>query len=132
MAALHTGQPWRGVVIAEGLRDPKIINNLRVVGAHITADDLPVDEDGNRGRWHLYWIDAAPEDIGLIQSHTLHTWYAHFWTGNQLVVVYDDARFDLSRDDQSTWESAISHGLRQGLPREWLDFPTDGTTGELE
>lgn len=46
-----------------------------------------------------------------------------------LVVVYDDARFDLARDESSTWEPAIDHGLGQGLLREWLDFPADDTTG---
>lgn len=72
------------------------------------------------------------EEIDFIQAHTLHSWYAHFWTGNQLVVVYHDARFDMTRDDSSTWQPAIDHGLGQGLLREWLDFPTDDTTGDLE
>jgi hypothetical protein len=126
------GTTWRGVVIAEGLKDPTLINNLHVVQAHISSDDLPVDEDDNRGRWHLYWVDVTPEQINLIQAQTVHTWYSHFWAGNQLIVIYDDARFDMTRDEPSTWQPAISHGLSQGLPRKWLDFPTDDTTGDLE
>jgi hypothetical protein len=46
-------------------------------------------------------------------------------------VIYDDARFELVRDDPSTWLPAISHGLGQGLRREWLDFPTDESAGDL-
>jgi NTP pyrophosphatase (non-canonical NTP hydrolase) len=126
------GQLWRGVVIAEGLRDPKVINNLHVGRAHITGDDLPLDERGTRGRWHLYWVDLTSEQIDLIQAQTLRGWYAHFWAGSQLVVVYDDARFEMTRDDPAAWEPAIKHGLGQGLRREWLDFPTDETTGDLE
>jgi hypothetical protein len=116
---------WRGVVVAEGLRDPAIINSLHVVRAHITDDDLAVDEYGNRGRWHLYWVDVTDEEISRIQAQTLPVWYAHFWAGNRLIVVYHDARFDLARDDRSTWQPAIAHGLSQGLPREWLDFPVE-------
>jgi hypothetical protein len=132
MTAADPGLAWRGVVIAEGLRDPTLINNLRVARAYITGDDQPIDEHGRLGRWHLYWVDVAPAEIDLIQSHTVHAWYAHFWTGNRLLVVYDDARFELARDDQSTWEPAVSHGLRQGLLPEWLDFPTDDGVGELD
>jgi hypothetical protein len=47
-------------------------------------------------------------------------------------VIYDDARFELTRDDPSSWGPAISHGLGQGLRAEWLDFPTDDSIGELE
>jgi hypothetical protein len=132
MTAADPGPAWRGVVIAEGLRDPTLINNLRVARAYITGDDQPIDEHGRLGRWHLYWVDVTPAEIDLIQSHTVHAWYAHFWTGNRLLVVYDDARFELARDDQSTWEPAVSHGLRQGLLPEWLDFPTDDGVGELD
>jgi len=122
---------WRGVVIAEGLHDPTLINDLRVSRAFITDDGQPLDEDGAEGRWHLYWIDASDDDIDRIQAATCHAWYAHFWRDERLLVVYDDARFDLDRCDQSTWQSAIRHGLEQGLRREWLDFPTDDSAGTL-
>jgi hypothetical protein len=125
-------QAWRGAVIAEGLDDPTVINGLRVVRVHSTQDGLPVDGQPNGGRWHLYWVDAIPGQLDLLQAQTKHGWYSHFWDGSQLLVIYNDARFELARYDPSTWEPAISHGLRQGLRREWLDFPTDETTGDLE
>ncbi len=127
---VRPGKRWRGVVIAEGLRDPTVINGLHVVGASISSADQPIDEHGSLGRWHLYWVDVATDQISLIQVHTLHEWYAHFWRDNLLVVVYDNARFDMVRDDPATWAPAIEHGLRQGLRREWLDFPTDDSLGE--
>ena len=122
---------WHGVVISEGLRDPTLINDLRVVGARISTDDQPVDDHGTLGRWHLYWVDVTPTQIDLLQSGTLHEWYAHFWRGSRLLVVYDDTRFELVRDDRATWTPAIEHGLQQGLRPEWLDFSTDGSTREL-
>lgn len=122
---------WRGVVIAEGLHDPAVLNDLRVTRAFITGEGQPVDEDGTEGRWHLYWVDVSDEEIDRIQAGTRHAWYAHFWRDEQLLVVYDDARFSVHRHDQSTWELAVDHGLGQGLRREWLDFPTDDSAGTL-
>ena len=122
---------WRGVVIAEGLNDPALINDLQVTKAFITGDDQPLDEDGTQGRWHLYWVDVSDDQIDLIQATTRYAWYAHFWQDDRLLVVYNDARFDLHRHDQSTWQAAIDHGLEQGLRREWLDFPTDDSVGTL-
>lgn len=122
---------WRGVVIAEALHDPALINDLRVSRAFITRGDQPPGEDGVAGRWHMYWVDVTDEEIARVQAGTRHGWYAHFWQGDRLLVAYDDATFELSRHDQSAWQSAIDHGLGQGLRREWLDFPTDESAGNL-
>ncbi len=122
---------WRGLVIAEGLYEPTLVNDLQVTKAFITRDEHPLDEDGTEGCWHLYWVDASEDQINQIQAGTKHACYAHFWQGERLLVVYDDARFEMRRHDQSTWQAAIDHGLAQGLRREWLDFPTDDSAGTL-
>lgn len=92
---------WRGVVIAEGLDDPTLINEFRVARAFITGEGQPLDENGTQGRWHLYWVEVSDEEIDRIQAGTRHAWYAHFWRGDRLLVVCDDARFDLHRHDQA-------------------------------
>lgn len=122
---------WRGVVIAEGLSDPTLINGFQVTKAFITEDGQPLDEEGATGRWHLYWVDVSGDDIDRIQAATRYAWYAHFWRDERLVVVYADARFDMHRHHRSTWRPAIDHGLEQGLPLKWLDFPTDDSVGTL-
>jgi hypothetical protein len=122
---------WRGVVVAEALRDPALINDLRVSRVLITGEGQPLDDDGAVGRWHIYWVDVTDEEITRVQAATGHGWYAHFWQGDRLLVTYADARFELSRHDQSTWQPAIDHGLGQGIRREWLDFPTDDSAGNL-
>jgi hypothetical protein len=81
---------WRGVVIAEGLHDPTVINDLRVTRAFITGEGQPLDEDGTGGRWRLYWVDVSDEEIDRIQAGTRHAWYAHFWRDDRLLVVYDE------------------------------------------
>jgi hypothetical protein len=122
---------WRGVVIAEGLRDPAVINDLQVTRAFITGEGLPLDEEGAEGRWHLYWVEVSDDQIDRIQAGTRHGWYAHFWRDDRLLVIYDDARFSMHRHDQATWQPAVDHGLGQGLRAEWLDFPTDDSAGTL-
>jgi hypothetical protein len=122
---------WHGVVIAEGLHDPAVINDLRVTKAFISGEGQPLDEAGAEGRWHLYWVDVSDEEIDRIQAGTRYAWYAHFWRADELVVVFDDARFGMDRHDESTWGPAVEHGLGQGLRREWLDFPADDSVGTL-
>jgi hypothetical protein len=116
---------FRGVVIAEALKDPTLVNKLRVHRALITDEGAPIDYEGHAGRWHLYWIDADQETISDVQKETKRGWYAHFWDGDRLLVVYDDAIFDLSRRDRSSWLLAIEHGEKQGIPRDDLDFGTE-------
>jgi hypothetical protein len=124
---------WRGVVIAESLADPTLLNRLRVYRAWVTDDGLRVDATGRIGRWHLYWVVVSDADIGAIGAGLVRdmTWYAHFWRDDRLVVVYPDARFDLHRTDRTTWGPAIAHGLARGVPLEQLDFPTDDSAGTL-
>jgi hypothetical protein len=123
--------PWKGIVIAEGLRDPTIVNRLPVYRAFISGDDLELDDRGARGRWHLYWVVVADGDVDLVQGELLAGWYAHFWEADRLLVVYPDARFEMSRTDQATWQAAIEHGLALGIAADELDFPTDDSAGTL-
>jgi hypothetical protein len=63
-------------------------------------------------------------DIERVQSELKpwRRWYAHFWRGDEMIVVYSDARFEVDRADRSTWTTAIEHGRAKGIPDEQLDF----------
>jgi hypothetical protein len=120
---------WCGVVIAEGLHEPAVINDLRVSSALSGVTGRPVDEDGTEGRWHLYWVDVPDDEIDRIQAGTRHGWYADFWRGDRLLVVYDDARSACAVTTSRRGDLPVDHGLGQGLRREWLEFPTDDSAG---
>jgi len=64
-----------------------------------------------------------PADIDRLRAQ-LKTWrwYAHFWRGDELVVIYHDARFEMDRAGPSTWTPAIEHGKAKGIPDAQLDF----------
>jgi len=112
-----------GCVISESLRDPTIINRLRVWRAWVSPDELLSDDEGTMNRWHIYWISCGAADVDRIHAGLKPwRWYAHFWRDDQMVVVYHDARFEMRRADRSTWFPAIAHGRAKGIPEEQLDF----------
>jgi hypothetical protein len=112
-----------GCVISESLRDHTLINRLRVWKAWISPHEVLSDDQGTMSLWHVYWISCDATDIECIQRELKPwRWYAHFWRGNRMVVVYCDARFEVDRFDCSTWVPVIEHGKAKGIPDEQLDF----------
>jgi hypothetical protein len=116
---------WKGGIIAEGLSDPTIINKFSIYGASISEEGMPIDYEGNVGRWHGYDIKCSREEVDALQKYILPGWYAHFWKGNKIIVVFNDKQFELDKNDKSTWKEAIKHGKEQGIPEKELDFPTE-------
>jgi len=115
---------WKGGIIGEGLSDPMIINKFCVYGASISRDGMLIDHKGNVGRWHGYYVRCSRGEIHALQRYILLGWYAHFWKGNKIIVVFHDKQFELDKNDKSTWKEAIEHGKKQGIPEKELDFPT--------
>jgi hypothetical protein len=114
-----------GCVIAESLSDPTILNRFRTYATWITDEGQPLDARGHTGRWHLQWIRCGLSDVDEIQRGLRpEAFYAHFWHGDRILVVYPDARFEIATDDKSTWTEAIRHGRAKGIPDEQLDFLT--------
>lgn len=113
---------WKGAIIAEGLRDPTVINKFSVYKAEITGDNMAIDYKGNIGRWHIYCVQCSREEIDALQPYILRGWYAHFWDEDKIIVVYNDRQFELAKNDRSTWKEAIEHGKMQGIPENELNF----------
>ena len=105
--------------------DPTMINRFAMYRAEITKDGMPIDYEGHLGRWHIYYVVCSEGEINMLQPHILKGWYAHFWKDNRIIVVYSDRKFELLKNDKSTWKEAIEHGRTQGIPDNELGFPTD-------
>lgn len=116
---------WKGVFISESLKDPTILNDLKCYKIRITEADLPIDENGNIGRWHMYWIETSKPPVDLFKDNMMYNWYGHFWFENVIVAIFENAVFHLDKNDKSTWNNAINYGLSQGILEEQLDFLTD-------
>jgi hypothetical protein len=116
---------WKGGIIAEGLSDPTVINKFSVYEATISEDNMPIDYEGNIGRWHGYGVKCSREEIDALQPYILHGWYAHFWKKDKIIVVYNNKQFEFLKNDKDIWKKAIEHGKAQGIPENELDFPTE-------
>ena len=116
---------WKGGIIAEGLSDPTVIGKFSIYSATISEDNMPIDYEGNIGRWHGYGVRCSREEIDALQPYILRGWYAHFWKRNRIIAVYNDKPLELSRNDKNTWREAIQHGQAQGIPEDELNFAAD-------
>jgi hypothetical protein len=48
-------------------------------------------------------------------------YYAHFYRGRELIIVYRDRVFRVTTDP-ATWKAAIEHGRELGIAERQLDF----------
>lgn len=116
---------WRGCFISEGLKDPRILNNYKCYKFKITNTNLPLDDNGTTGRWHMYWIESNDVDYKLFSENMKYNWYGHFWCGNEIVAIFEHKIFELKKDDKTTWKEAIEYGKSQNILEDQLDFLTD-------
>lgn len=116
---------WRGVVVSESLRDPTVLNGFSCRKFLITPDTLPLDEPGQVGRWHLYWLETEEVPWDVLEANMKPSWYGHFWKGRELRVIFSGKVFVMDTVDKATWAEAATYGLAQGIPPEQLDFSFD-------
>lgn len=83
----------------------------------ISSAEKPAD------RWHLYKVEIDGDDIeGLAGQLRQEKWYMHFWSGDDVAVVFPAKVFRLKYSDKSTWMDAVEYGRSIGIPDEQLDF----------
>jgi len=98
-------QTWTGRVTAEALDDDALVNSLRVTAARI--------EDG----LHHYWVETDAAGVDLVGRRLrAGPWYAHFWSGQRMVVLFQGARFELLARDAATWRPLLAHAEALGIP----------------
>lgn len=106
---------YLGIIIEQCLRDPAVTREFPIVAV----------KQPRSWRFLLASVPAEQfeQHVRLLQSSmvTGDTWYAHYFRGDALVVVYRDAVFRVSTDPAS-WGPAVEHGLAAGIPAEQLDF----------
>lgn len=121
-AAILIGYPpemacYLGVLIEQSLSNPRFVDSVQVI--HRERDP--------HGTWVFLVVRIAHESARTtftsLQSAIAkdRPWYAHFFRGEELVVVYPDRVYWMSTDPE-TWTDALDHGRRLGIPPGQLDF----------
>ncbi len=105
---------YKGIVVAESLEDPSILKNAQILD---TKKDI-------LGTLHTTLIsrnqiDALPEYIKD------GPWYAHFWHGGEILVVFKHETFTIHPHHPEERQRAFAYGLEQGIDGDALDFPID-------
>jgi hypothetical protein len=108
---------YKGIIVKESLIHAEILDRYEVINIETTSGENP---------WHVYVVMVPEEDFGLIAGNIKsNAWYAHFWKGHDVVVIYKDKIFRASYDDKPSWQSILDYGLSLGIPAEQLDFPIE-------
>lgn len=123
MTQVHKTQ-YKGIIIEESLENRDFLKEVQTVKSTVSED----------GGWHMHTVLVFPEYLErLAQNLKDGTWYAHFWHGRDVIVVFKGKTFQFNFDDKETWEDALEYGRALGISEEQLDFPIDPSTlTELE
>jgi len=108
---------YKGIIIKESLLHRELLDKYKLINIETTDGDNP---------WHLYVVMVPEKDFGMIAGNIRsNKWYAHFWKGHDVVVIFKDKLFRASYDDKPSWQPIVDYGLSIGIPMEQMDFPID-------
>src|SRR5205809_2782192 len=111
------GSEYHGIIAREGIRDQTIFDRMTILGTKI-GQNWTLLKAGIEAK-------AISRVIREIQQNLLTEngvpCYAHFYRGEELIIVFPDRSFHVSPNENS-WKEAISYGESLGVPRAELDF----------
>lgn len=108
---------YKGTIVEESLLDNCLLNNFKINKFRISGAEKPED------CWHYCETEATVGQIDeLTKLLKLTGWYAHFWRGDNVIVVYPDKKFEIVYLDRDTWKEVIKYSQSIGILAEQLDF----------
>jgi hypothetical protein len=103
---------FKGKIILESLEDKNLVSKMQILGTEVA------------GAWTIHTILISKSDIENLMSYIKQgPWYAHFWHGNEVLVIFRDKIFKFLYNQPKSWREAIGYGISIGIPRRQLDFP---------
>ncbi|HHT21331.1 MAG TPA: hypothetical protein GXZ74_07835 [Tissierellia bacterium] len=108
---------YTGVIVAESLSDPTLINELMVEKVRITPNE----------HYHLYQVKLTMDAIGGVARQLKDDWFLHFWRDDHILVIFGEGKqFFLDPEDKASWVEAIAYGTSLGFQEDRLQFSTTG------
>ena len=106
---------YHGILLDTEFEDRNFIYRFKILGS----------KKSERNPWMMYKVEAANDDIEKImkevQVKLIDGSYAHFYSDNEIIVVFKKKIFRLTAD-KSTWKPFIDYGKSIGIPAEQLDM----------
>jgi len=116
------GTEYHGHIVGLSQKDRRIFQTLKVIGRR-------------RALWGIVTVFkvGVPEDqiesvIGRLQENMSKSllflpqeYYAHFYRGTELIVVFRNRVFRVNTD-RGTWQEAVAYGKALGIAERQLDF----------
>ena len=111
---------YKGVIIEEGLTDNRLLNGLEIISLEITTEENPTE------RWHIFKIHASKDDIDKLSKNINDKkWYVHFWKGKDVILCFQNKKFEFNWGNENAKKQVIDYGLSIGIPKEQLYFSID-------
>ncbi len=107
---------YKGTIVEQSLTDLSVLDDIKILKTTISP---------NAG-WRMHVVEVTREQLEAVSKFMEATkWYAHFWNGDEMIVVYPNMLFLQSVSHKETWKPAIDYGLTIDIPLEQLDFLID-------
>lgn len=113
---------YRGIIIAESIKDEKILKDIEKKSVEKYAHKLNNEIDTT-----IYKVEIDAEEIDsfsrkISKSILPKGFYVHFLYDNKMIVVYPNKVFKLEKENSKEIEDCISYGMSLGIDKKMLKF----------
>jgi|SRR3989344_932845 len=113
-----------GIVESESLHNPRVLNTL--TAKKVVKEFQP---NAETKYWHIFVLKVSDDEIVSvaedIASEIKNGWYAIFWSGAKVYVVFSRKIFELRKEahwQSAEYEAVREYGNKNGVQKEYLDF----------
>lgn len=123
---------YRGVIIAESLEDPSVLQEVRILETKVE----PVTADHKTPwleQWTLHTVEI-PEDRAdevaekiskVLDTQHQSSWYADFKNDALYYIIFQNRVFRVDRSKKEKYTEIVRYGTSLGIPEYQLDFSSD-------
>lgn len=112
-----------GFIMTNSLRDPRLLDELKIIKSGV----YPMFNFGVQEAWGVNLVEVPVGDLPALiprlqaEMNPVPEWFAHFFRGDELVVVYRERVFNITIG-QETWTEALAYGREMNIPDQELEF----------
>ena len=116
---------FTGVIIRESLRDPAVVNQLKIT--HEEVENIDNAAEGQSSTWHLLSVEVESEKIvevtdAISKALKKGKWYVDFSSDTEKVVVFPERVFRYPRGNAERRQQAVQYGRSLAIPESQLEW----------